>query len=412
MSKFYKTNYDDFVLKLKQKSTIEPLKNYILWQRMVRNNKKNGNTENTCNLLIGPVSINIDITVNCNFSCSHCVDSKILNTGDRFTLDELFSIIKVLSSNGLKSIILIGGGEPVLHPQFESIVRFIKSLRLQLAIVTNGSNISKLINVADCLTEKDWIRFSLDSGTDKTFQLIHNPKNKVKLLEICTGAKRIKEINEKVSIGYSYIIFYEDCNTNGNKLIENVDEIPMAVELAIQSRFDYISFKPCLIKTDSTYNRETLLYNETENRIKIITNKIKQRLFEAKKLSYGRINCIESVNLRAMFANELDQYKTQPQNCHSQIFRQIVTPSGIYHCPAYRGDLKSLITSTDGYISQQKYEETVGKNIEHLFRFDASKECKDIVCFYNRINWWIEDYINSGEDVAAIKAVQDKNLFL
>lgn len=412
MSSNANKNYDDFTLKLKQRSTIDTLRKYILWQRNVRASDIASGVINYDSFLEGTISINLDITVACNFACDHCVDKKILNNGNKFTLDEIRSTIKTLSSNGLKSIILIGGGEPLLHPQFEEVVRYIKSLKLQLGIVTNGSNISKLIKIAHCLGEKDWIRFSLDAGTDATFQAIHKPKNTLNLTEICSDVKRIKEINGKVSVGFSYIIFWEDCKVNGATLTENVDEIHEAVELASRNGFDYITLKPCLIKAGTTSDRETLLYKKDEDWIRNITYRIKQRLSEAKELANGRMKINESINLRAMFGDELTHFKRQPVNCHSQIFRQVVTPVGIYHCPAFRGDQKALIAPRDGYFSRQKFEETVSRNLELLLKFDASKECKDIVCFYNKLNWWIEDFINSGEDVNSIAAVGDENFFL
>ncbi|MDI6891362.1 MAG: radical SAM protein, partial [Thermodesulfovibrionales bacterium] len=164
------TNYDDFASKLRQHSIIETLRRYILWQRGIRDSNKTTALRNSgsSDFSEGPVSINLDITVACNYSCTHCVDAKILNTGDKFSQVEIFKTIEVLRSNGLKSIILIGGGEPLLHPQFEAVVHYIKTFGLQLSIVTNGSNISKLIKIAGHLGEKDWIRFSLDAGSDKT----------------------------------------------------------------------------------------------------------------------------------------------------------------------------------------------------------------------------------------------------
>jgi len=393
-------NYDDFSLKLCQRSAIETLRKYILWQRGGSNFQE------------APISINLDITSACNYACPYCVDKKVLNTGDSFTVEELYDTIWLLSRKGLKSILLIGGGEPLLHPYFEAIVHCIKHHNLQLGIVTNGSEISKLMRIADCLGEKDWIRFSLDAGTEKTFQAIHEPRKRISLAEICSAVKSLKLLNDKISIGFAYIIFYEGIVVDGIQLTENVDEIPMAVELAIQNDFDYINFKPCLIKSGPTSNRESLLYRESEERIKRITYGIREKLSEAKEAYSGRITIHESINLQAMFRDDLSSFKRQPNNCHCQVFRQIVTPLGIYHCPAFRGDPKAFIAPKEGYMSYQNYEETLINNLELMSRFDASKECKDIVCFYNRLNWWIEDFINSGRDVNSIEAVPDENFFL
>lgn len=394
-------NYDDFSLKLRQHASIGTLRKYILWQRGDNNSFQEA-----------PISINLDITSACNFSCPYCVDKKVLSTGDSFMLDEICSTIRLLSAKGLKSVLLIGGGEPLLHPNFEDIVRYIKFLKLQLGIVTNGSIVSKLVEIAHYLGEKDWIRFSLDAGTEETFQMIHKPRKEVKLNDICSSVKLIKDINDKVSIGFAYIIFHENIWIDGIQLTENIHEIPLAVELAIQNNFDYINFKPCLVKSVYTSNRESLLHGESNKRIKEIAHRIKEVLSETKEIHKGRITIHESINLQALFGDELNSFKKQPKNCHCQVFRQIVTPTGIYHCPAFRGDSKAFIASKEGYRSHQDYEQTLANNIELMSRFDANEECKDIVCFYNRLNWWIEDFINSGRDVNSIEVVPDENFFL
>ena len=41
-----------------------------------------------------------------------------------------------------------------------------KNLKLQVSIVSNGAGNKKILNIADCLDEGDWVRLSLDSGTD------------------------------------------------------------------------------------------------------------------------------------------------------------------------------------------------------------------------------------------------------
>jgi len=405
-------NHDDFILKLRQHSAIKKLKKYILWQRRRRSFGNSPAAESADGFLEGPISVNLDITQFCNFSCGHCVDSGILNVGSEYSVDEAKGIMDVLVSRGLKSVILIGGGEPLCHSEFESIVRYIKSLGLQLGIATNGSYLPKLINIADCLKERDWMRFSIDAGSDKTYQLIHKPKNRISLLDVASGVKHIKKINSKVSVGFSYIIFWQGCKIGERLLAENIDEMAEAVELAVQNQFDYITFKPCLIKSDFTADRETLLFRAPKEYIKSLRERIGQGLAEAKKTAQNSIKVNESINLQAILKGDLDNLKIQPRNCHSQFFRQVISPIGIYHCPAYRGSPKAFIVPKDGYQSEHKFKETVIRNTKLMSEFDASRECKEIVCFYNRLNWWVEDLIKSNKDVDSIEAVEDENFFL
>jgi len=67
----------DFSSKLRQSSVIESLKRYITWQRNAGTTGAGLAVPN-----LAPISINLDLTSACNFACPHCVDSKIINTGE------------------------------------------------------------------------------------------------------------------------------------------------------------------------------------------------------------------------------------------------------------------------------------------------------------------------------------------
>ena len=133
---------------------------------------------------LAPISINLDLVTACNFKCPHCIDADIINTGKMLDLQYVKTLIGDWSKKGLRSVILIGGGEPTLYPYFEETVNFLKKLSLQVGIVTNGTYLRKIENICHLLGEKDWVRLSLDAGKDGTFQKIHQPKAKIKLEEI------------------------------------------------------------------------------------------------------------------------------------------------------------------------------------------------------------------------------------
>ena len=102
-----------FSSKLRQSSAIASLKKYITWQR---NAGTTGAGHSLPNL--APISLNLDLTSACNFSCPHCVDSKIINTGAYLSTEDVKHSLDTLKSRGLLSVILLGGGEPTLHKDF------------------------------------------------------------------------------------------------------------------------------------------------------------------------------------------------------------------------------------------------------------------------------------------------------
>jgi len=396
----------DFSSKLRQKSTLQRLKDYIRWQRECDVNLPGRGFPT-----FSPISINLDLTSACNFSCSFCVDSKLINAGKSLTLEEVKKSIDILHSYGLLSVILIGGGEPTLHKHFGEAVRYIKSKGLQIGIVTNGSRLDRMETVVEALEKKDWIRISIDAAGERTFKDLHRPKTEVTLKQILEKAKKVKEKNPLVSLGYSFVIVWEEVEINGNRLNPNLHEMARSVELAREFSFDYVSFKPCLVRWSES-QRETLLKDINKAKEKEIIDEIKTHLRKVEGFAGDQVKILESSNLKAMLNQETDRIKRQPKRCHLQFFRTVVTPFGIFHCPAFRGVEEAKIAGPDGYLSETKFKDSIKRTAQSVLTFNAEEECKDVGCFYNRTNWWLEEFIRSQKDLHQIEKLEDDNFFL
>ena len=396
----------DFSAKLRQNSVIGGLREYISWQRALRCGKDVGHLP-----LRGPVSINLDLTSACNFACPHCVDSTIINTTSYLEFENISASIETMVDHGLLSVILIGGGEPTLHKDFEAIVRLLKDKRLQVGVVTNGSRLSKVSHVVELLEEGDWVRLSLDAGNGDTFTKSHRPPVNVHLSGILQSAADLKRVNPRISLGYSFVIVWEGIEINGHKLCTNVDEMAEAVRQASAYGFDYVSFKPCLIRLENSHMESLLAKPGAKTEGEIIAA-INSGLTQAKMAADGRIKILESVNLIALQGKQLNELKHQPKVCHAQFFRTVLTPSGVFHCPALRGVYKGRIAGPAGYHDAPSFQKTAANLERSIKSFDAEQECNVVACFYHHVNWWIEHTIQSNTDVAAIESVVDNNFFL
>ena len=396
----------DFSSKLRQASVIERLKEYIKWQRSAAKADDRGILPS-----FSPVSINLDLTSSCNFDCPHCVDSKIINTGKSLKLNDIKRSVDTLNSHGILSIILLGGGEPTLHKDFGEIVRYIKSKGVQLGIVTNGSRLHTVKDIVDLLEKEDWLRISLDAGSQNTFVKSHKPKTDVKLDDILLNAQEIKTRNPLITLGYSFVIVWEGIYINGNELCRNIGEMSEAARRASEHSFDYVSFKPCLIRLQDS-QKESLLDKSDEEKEKRIIEEIKNNLEKAESAATGNLKVLKSVNLRALLDNELRELKRQPRRCHMQFFSTVATPSGIFHCPAFRGVEKAKIGECNGYAGEDKFNETLKNLACSLETFDAREECKVVACFYHHVNWWVEKFIRSDKSIDELEATQDDNFFL
>ena len=403
----------DFMGKLQQPEVLENLKEYVRWQSQWREGYANDSVTFEEALKTAPtkapISINLDVTTACNYRCDHCVDMDILNKNINYDHEQLKNSLTHLANNGLRSVIIIGGGEPTAYKGFEDIVRHLKAMDIQIGVVTNGSMMKKIEAVADVLQEKDWVRLSLDSGTNDTFRAMHKPGSKKCTLEwICEHIATIKKLNPKFMIGFSFIIVWKDCETNDMKIIENVDEIVTAAELAKKSQFDYISFKPFLTRAELN-NAEVVGIDKEQEHVANVMSKIRNAVNKAKELEDENFAVVESTNLRVLENGTYMNYTEQPHNCHMQYFRQVLSPLGVFNCPVYRHVPQALLGGKHSYSTNDGLESTQKNTLRLIEAFDATEECKDVTCLYNHANWFIENLIRHPEKIDFLDSSFDRN---
>lgn len=379
----------EFSKKLLQKSVFPHLDHYI--KNTAAGKPLQGNK-------FAPISINVDLTTGCTFSCAHCIDKDIINTGRMLKIDYIKGLIKNWSKNGLKSVILIGGGEPTLYPYFEDVVRFIKELGLQLGIVSNGTGINKIEKIIKLLDRRDWVRFSIDAGKNESFQKLHSPLVKTTLEDVLAGAKSLREKNGQVKIGYSFLIIGDNKYVEKTKLLNNIKEISLAAKLARENGFNSISIKPFI---DPEGTRATEISKEN---LKEITEEIKK----SRRYETNNFKVIDSVNLRVFYDKELEKsMKNQSKICHVQFFRLVVTPDGIFQCSLWRGFDNAKIIDANKKLDKKYYNELNKRRLEILKKFDARKICSKVKCLYSPFNSWAEKMIKgSGK---SIKPIEDFN---
>lgn len=395
----------DFAAKLRQETLFPRVLEYIQWQKAFREAKAVGKSLPDMPR-IGLVSLNLDLTTACNYRCTHCIDWDKLNTGVNYVDAELFESLQTLIDEGLRSVILIGGGEPTMHRKFEETVRFLKDRKIKIGIVTNGSRGDVLLKVAPLLAKGDWIRFSLDSGKDDTFSRMHLPVNKrVNLHEICTWVPKIRDANPDLQVGFSFIIVWNNAEREAGALvIPNIDEIVIATKLAREYRFNYISFKPFLVRRpDGAESLDPEVSGDLNRTIEEIVGELRK----ATEYETNDFKVLESTNLRVLIAGNWREFTRQPKMCHMMAFRQVLSPLGIFHCPAKRGVQNSRVADNNAFTAAGRDEMRISLPVM-LSNFDASVECAEITCLYNDANWWLERLINGEDDLTELVALPER----
>ena len=398
----------DFATKLTQPGARDALEHYVRWQVEQRSNVKASDlgAEGAMVPDFAPISINLDLTTACNFACDHCVDLDILNTGIRYDHDRLMSSLELMAKRGLRSVIVIGGGEPTLYPKFAEVIRFLKELGLQVAIVSNGTGNQKIAEVADCMDANDWVRLSLDSGTDATFQPMHKPRKNFTLESICAKVPDIKAANPDLIMGFSYIVTWRGSFINDTDIVENLHEIAQATRLARDSQFDYISFKPFLTR-DEFNNAEVIDIERQENMGETVA-RIQAQIEEAVKLETAEFRVLRSTGLKAMLSGQTQALGKQPQQCHMQFFRQVLSPLGLYNCPVYRNQDHGKLGDKNAAANELAYDATRGRTAQLIRDFNATTNCEKVTCLYNDVNWWIERLIENPEQLEQLATIESE----
>ncbi len=400
----------DFAAKLIQPSAIEHLRAYVGWQREWRRRRAQGDSlEEVLEQAVdhAPISINLDLTTACNYRCDHCVDMEILNTGIHHDRKALLDALTGLAESGLRSVILIGGGEPTLHPRFAEVVRHLKGLGLKVGVVTNGSHLERVVEVASVLENGDWVRLSLDSGTDATFQAMHLPRKGITLERICAAVHPLKDASPAVQVGYSFIIVWRGSEANGAEIHENVDEIVTAAMLAKAHMFDYISYKPFLEREQRT-NAEVIGLTRDEHVLGEAVAEIRRNIDEAAQLADESFHIVESTNLKVLMNGTHRQFTRQPSTCHMTFFRQVMSPLGVFNCPVYRNVPDARIGRKDAYATSAARHETARNTLRTIESFDATGRCRDVTCLYNHANWFIEDLIEHPKRLDELRSSDER----
>jgi SynChlorMet cassette radical SAM/SPASM protein ScmF len=129
-------------------------------------------------------SLYMYIAGSCNLACRHCWISPAYepdnSKGQFLQLEYIKKAVSEAKSLGLQSVKLTGG-EPTLHPQFRTIVKYLNDENISILIETNGTLIdTELAAFLKSNKRVDFISVSLDGSTAKTHEYLRGVKGSFK----------------------------------------------------------------------------------------------------------------------------------------------------------------------------------------------------------------------------------------
>lgn len=197
----------------------------------------------------------------CNHNCRGCDYSEQNRLKVMYTKDQFKSLIDQLQDIGVKAIEFCGGGEPTLHPDLPEMIDWIINYGISFGLLTNGTNLNEKIRKR-LISHGSYCRISLESATEKTFNLYKRPSNENAGFKKVVGniRKLIKERNNhnpkpKLQISMKFSV---DKN--------NYLDAPQALSLGKKLRVDSVQFKLIRNMPSEIKDKKTIdwLYKQIE----------------------------------------------------------------------------------------------------------------------------------------------------
>ena len=175
-----------------------------------------------------PIYVEVSPVGACNHRCTFCAVDFIGYKSVQLETDLLCQRLDEMAKLGVRSIMLAGEGEPLLHKNINNIVRSAVASGIDVAITTNGVLLDKLETIDLC----SWVKVSVNAGTRETYSKVHRTKaedfDRVwKNIELAAGRKG------DCALGVQMVV-----------LPENEHEQRNLVSRATIAGVDYVVFKP------------------------------------------------------------------------------------------------------------------------------------------------------------------------
>jgi len=162
-----------------------------------------------------PLQIHLELTSHCNQNCIYCCFRSQAHGFHCAPLNVTVPTTKILETlactrdMGVKALQLAGPGEPLLHPDFRTIITTAKEYGLEIGLITNGS---LLRQHADILSDIAWLRVSLDAANAAEHAKIHACASHV-FGQIISGIEELLARNGPAILGIAWLVLEENIDS-------------------------------------------------------------------------------------------------------------------------------------------------------------------------------------------------------
>lgn len=320
---------------------------------------------------IYPIEIEISPSGACNHRCIFCAVDYIGYKPDFLDKDIILRDVRQMSGRGLKSVICSGEGEPLLNKDMPDIANGIKACGVDVAMSTNGVLFTKE-RIEDCLGAFTWIRFSIASMEEKSYDRIQRGQagdlDKVRVnLQEAVRIKRDRGL--KTTLGVQCLL-----------LPDNLFQLPDMAGQLREIGVDYLTVKP--------YSQHL----HSENRFQIDYNAMLEMEQELKQYVTEDF----AIYFRANAMKKMHHEKCYKQ-CYGLPFMTHIDAKGnIWPCVAHIGTQEfcygNLYEQTFAEIWESEARQQIIRKLNEL---DLNKVCRE-ACRLDEINKYLDELKHPG----------------
>jgi radical SAM protein with 4Fe4S-binding SPASM domain len=324
---------------------------------------------------IYPIYVEVSPVGACNHRCTFCaVDYIGYEATNRIEADVMMRVLEDMGSNGVKSIMYAGEGEPLIHKQINEIVAKTKEVGIDVSFTTNAVAMNDRF-IENSLQHTSWVKVSLNGGSAKSYAQVHQTRE-IDFQRVINNLKKAVEFRNKnklnCTIGVQSVLLPENADemVNLGKIIR--DEIGA----------DYFVIKP-FSQEPSSINK---LYEDIDYRSMTL------------RANEKRLKALETENFKVSYRSEtMSNYHEDQENryttCYSTpiYMAYLMAEGSVYGCKDHLLDPNFSYGNINKNTFTEIWKgERRRKGIEYVLNeLDVSK-CR-VNCRMDKVNRYLFD---------------------